>query len=448
MPSHHKKRSHSIDKKLMREEIRRLVNKEVRARSSRRSTKRRHRESSSEDRPSKVSRSDSSHRSQKRSLNPRKKNPAASVERRMEGANPSHQYRSRSRSSSNSRVSKKYNSVSRSPSCSNTYDSDTSHSSDSSGSSSSSSTSSSYRNDTPDREEQVKAKTQHDAKTENKNENAKVVSETDKLLMGDITSKTAALGPEIYPGIASRWSVICSEGLSKEAREKIIENNPTPSNCTGLRAPELNPEIKAAKSMSQVCLKKDGTKANTQNQVGAALTALGKAMTSLLLQKTDLSKEELEADTEFFKLFENLCDAGKLLTDVHYYISLTRRAGVSVCVDGVVKKASEGSKVDEFLFGKDFQEKLKNAQAVDKTSDTISTTASRPNKPKQFDDKNYHRTTSVGRNKYSTSSARHLNYQAPSNQSSGSRRTSSYHRQTRKMNNQGGQKYHSDRQRK
>lgn len=456
MSRHRKKKSSLIDDELIREQIRRLCKEEVKAarhhRSTRGSTKRPRRESSSEDRPSKCSRSDSSRRSQKCSLNPRKKNPVASVEHRMEWENHSRQSRSRSRLNATS-IDEKRRSVSRDSSGSSSSGSFTSQGTRSSRSatpSSQASTSCSFRDETPEKQVRSKEKITKDKVSEKIENNTdktdeKSTDDTDKFLMGDITSKTAVLGPEIYPGIAERWAVICSEGLSKEERQKIIDNHPIPRNCKGLKAPILNPEVKPAKSMSHICFKKDGTKTITQNQIGVGLTALGKAMTILVHQKSEMTVEQLKDDKEFYNLFEHLCDAGKLFTDMHFYISLTRRAGVPMCVDSVVKKAGEGSKVNEFLFGKDFQEKLKVAQTVDKTSDAISTTTGQSSKHKQSDDKNYQRHAT--RSRFSESTTRALNYQAPSNQSNGSRRFTGQHR-SRKTTNQGGQKFYSDRQRK
>ncbi|KAF7991026.1 hypothetical protein HCN44_000831 [Aphidius gifuensis] len=51
---------------------------------------------------------------------------------------------------------------------------------------------------------------------------------------------------------------------------------------------------------------------------------------------------------------------------------LSRRSGVAYHVNPVVLKAVENTKVDEYLFGKDLQEKIKTAQSVDKTSSSIS----------------------------------------------------------------------------
>lgn len=242
-------------------------------------------------------------------------------------------------------------------------------------------------------------------------------------LFGAVTSKEDPLGPVIEQGLATRWDLICSEGIRKDDRQELLKKHPVPANCKGLKAPILNTKIKSAKSMTAICLRKDGAKETAQKQLGALLTALGKAMTGLLENKTS---EELKDETLTLN-FTHLSDAAKLGTDLHYYMSLSRRSAVAYHVNPVVLKAVENTKIDEFLFGKDLQERVKTAQSVDKASSSMSKSSDPANKFRSTSDKGLRPTSTRTSN---SSSGKYLNSKGPSN----------YHKDQKKYQSSSGQR--------
>lgn len=147
-----------------------------------------------------------------------------------------------------------------------------------------------------------------------------------------------------------------------------------PENCMALKAPALNPEIKTG--MSKTAQRRDHYQSQAQNQLGIALSALGKAMTNMLILAKDRTPDE--ALTE---VFENITDAGRLLADLHHNYSITRRAFITPSLKELAINVTTETKIDDFLYGKEFTEKLKAAKEVEKASKEATKTDNRGGKP-------------------------------------------------------------------
>lgn len=65
--------------------------------------------------------------------------------------------------------------------------------------------------------------------------------------LGDSTPDTPKYGEKIHETLAKRWLPILRRGIPKEAKETLLKEQKIPENCKLLRAPELNPEISAAR---------------------------------------------------------------------------------------------------------------------------------------------------------------------------------------------------------
>lgn len=91
-------------------------------------------------------------------------------------------------------------------------------------------------------------------------------------------------GGAVHEVLADRWPVILLSGLSTATVEQLRQKYPTPNNCVALAAPKLNAEILA--SANQATIQRDNRLVVIQHQVGAALSAVGKAL-SELLQNSD-----------------------------------------------------------------------------------------------------------------------------------------------------------------
>ncbi|XP_008210113.1 uncharacterized protein LOC103316712 [Nasonia vitripennis] len=174
-------------------------------------------------------------------------------------------------------------------------------------------------------------------------------------------------GPEIHEALATRYSEILSGGMDKEWRTSLLKKYLIPSNCSLLNAPQLNAEVKSV--MSSIALKKDNYNETRQQQLGAGITAVAKALTAVLNSEEDGKNANLKA-----LLIEHLGDGARLLADLFYELSIARRSFIIPGLSFIAKNVAESCKVDSLLFGKDFAEKHKSAVAVEKEAKSLTKT--------------------------------------------------------------------------
>lgn len=171
----------------------------------------------------------------------------------------------------------------------------------------------------------------------------------------DIISQTKEL--KILQPIAENWLALTKSGLSKESKEQLLEKYPIPENCPGLGGPALNPELKL--TLAAHALKRDGFQLELQNQLGAALSALGQAFSKTL---------RFNPDDEVIKAVNAaLGDAGRILTDLHYKLSTTRRSFILPGLSLLSRNVATEGPVDTLLFGESFTERVKTASTLEKT---------------------------------------------------------------------------------
>ncbi|KAB0789977.1 hypothetical protein PPYR_15723 [Photinus pyralis] len=96
-------------------------------------------------------------------------------------------------------------------------------------------------------------------------------------LLGKLPSKSITSGPPLHKDVATRWITLINEGLVEEEKLSILRDYPPADNCLLLNSPKLNPEI--AKALNIQIVKRDENLAELQNQIGGALSALGKLLT-------------------------------------------------------------------------------------------------------------------------------------------------------------------------
>ncbi|XP_030752918.1 uncharacterized protein LOC115879981 [Sitophilus oryzae] len=114
-----------------------------------------------------------------------------------------------------------------------------------------------------------------------------------------------------------------------------------------------------------------------QDEIGVAISALGKPLGNCFPNPSEQSNEFLKPSI----------DAAKILTNVHHSISTHRRHVILPHLNSSVRKIIEDYPIDEFLFGDKFAEKLKSSKEIQKTSSdlrlqnpsTSSKTTSAPN---------------------------------------------------------------------
>ncbi|KAJ8967762.1 hypothetical protein NQ314_002645, partial [Rhamnusium bicolor] len=132
---------------------------------------------------------------------------------------------------------------------------------------------------------------------------------------------------ELHPIISNRWKSILAKGLDKTEKAVLLDKHSLPGNLTTLKAPIVNDEV--LKAIPPNTENKDKFQQNNQNQLGK--------------------------------------ESGKILTDVHYNISLTKRALITPTVNKTIGDISKTVPVEELLFGADLTERIKRAKAVEKS---------------------------------------------------------------------------------
>ncbi|XP_049886981.1 uncharacterized protein LOC126381552 [Pectinophora gossypiella] len=172
------------------------------------------------------------------------------------------------------------------------------------------------------------------------------------LLGGDPTPEKI-FDENVHKDIAKIWSHILLNGLAKDVRMDLLKRYLPPENCTSMRAPKLNLEIKAA--LTEINSKKDAYSQSKQNQLGSCLAALGKALNIALA--SDTSQD----------LIKLLSDAGRLLCDYHHKESQSRRYAIINTLNQQTKDTIKNTKIDEFLFGTDLAEHIKSSKAITKS---------------------------------------------------------------------------------
>lgn len=178
-------------------------------------------------------------------------------------------------------------------------------------------------------------------------------------MVGRLAPPVEKLGEDIHDDVALVWTDILKKGMEEEEINELRRKYPPMANCRLVEAPKLNIEVK--KAITPQHQERDERLARVQNQVGAAMGAVGKALTSCL-------KEEGEGHSQ---LIELLGDAGKLLASVHFAESQSRRILASSGVNKNFKSTLSEVSVDGWLFGDNLSERMRTTKALDKTSEDL-----------------------------------------------------------------------------
>lgn len=132
-----------------------------------------------------------------------------------------------------------------------------------------------------------------------------------------------------------------------------------PENCPNIKAPKLNPEVKAA--LTEINNKKDFYSEGKQNQLGSGIAALGKAIDLALSSGVNQD------------IIKCMSDAGRLLCDYHHKESISRRYAIINNLNKETKDTIKNTKIDEYLFGSDLAEHLRSSKAISKSGMELRT---------------------------------------------------------------------------
>ncbi|KAL0832031.1 hypothetical protein ABMA28_001528 [Loxostege sticticalis] len=193
-----------------------------------------------------------------------------------------------------------------------------------------------------------------EAQTPTADENILTLDPDILQLLGEDPTNQRNYGDSLHKDIASRWTHILVNGLSKETQMELMKCYLPPENCPSMKAPKLNLEIKAA--LSDVNIKKDLYSQSKQNQLASSLAAIGRALNWALLSNNTVPQD----------IIKSLSDAGRLI-----HITLTT-------LNKSIKDTVKNTNIDEHLFGSALSEHIKTSKAINKTGFEIKQKIQRP----------------------------------------------------------------------
>lgn len=98
-------------------------------------------------------------------------------------------------------------------------------------------------------------------------------------LLGDEQPCPDPVGPDL----ATRWSFILNNGLSEDSANILLKKYSPPQNGALLKAPCVSPEV--ATVIDEQAVRRDSNLAKLQNQIGAAFSAFGQFITTLISEE-------------------------------------------------------------------------------------------------------------------------------------------------------------------
>ncbi|XP_044744223.1 uncharacterized protein LOC123306325 [Coccinella septempunctata] len=164
--------------------------------------------------------------------------------------------------------------------------------------------------------------------------------------------------PKIHPTIVDHWGDILRSGLPQNKVMEMVKKYPPVENCPWIEVPKLNPEVNVV--INELARKRDQRVQKSQNQIGAAITAIAQAL-----------NEAVEEESPNIRLIERLSDAGRILTAVNFEESSLRRGLINPGINDKLKDELNSTAVDGYLYGNNLGEKIKETKALEKVSETF-----------------------------------------------------------------------------
>lgn len=186
-----------------------------------------------------------------------------------------------------------------------------------------------------------------------------VLSDDLSNILGEDITDNCPPAENLHEAIAKRWGHIVMQSLNKDIEKSILNRYPVPENCTQLNPPLLNPEIMGILGNDRVA--RDRFNLEIQTNIGKALSAMGKSM-SILLKETENIPKKIRDE-----VLLPLGDSGRILSNLMYNISASRRKLIIPSLKKSLKEVMEKTVPSEYLFGSDVPEKIKMAKALEST---------------------------------------------------------------------------------
>ncbi|KAJ8680070.1 hypothetical protein QAD02_015857 [Eretmocerus hayati] len=176
------------------------------------------------------------------------------------------------------------------------------------------------------------------------------------------------LSDAIPQEIADRWEDIVKAGLPDEERSKLPKTYATPENCLFIDPPKLNPTIKDSFDKDSPVLKRDKRIVERQERIAAAIGA-----TSIILNET-LKKLPKEV-----KLIDTINQTGRILADLQHEENNIRKNLLVSNLNNNLRETLNDGVPDQFLFGKDLDERVKAREAIERASKKLKPVAKAAN---------------------------------------------------------------------
>ncbi|XP_061721637.1 uncharacterized protein LOC133528309 [Cydia pomonella] len=184
---------------------------------------------------------------------------------------------------------------------------------------------------------------------ESDDEQADEEKENILLLIGEPDMKKNVIS--INPKLAELWQNIIQKGLNKEGKKKLEEKIPSIENCF-VQAPKLNEEIEI--TLNKSAKTRDEKLCEKQNQIGLVIANLNKILKDLI------NKNEKD-------YVEPLGDSIRLLADLHFLETETRKAVILPGLNKTLKDTLEKTQTTTFLFGNDLHKIIKKSKDLEKS---------------------------------------------------------------------------------
>ncbi|XP_053987946.1 uncharacterized protein LOC128881180 [Hylaeus volcanicus] len=173
---------------------------------------------------------------------------------------------------------------------------------------------------------------------------------------------------KLHNSISKRWSHWFFKGLKDVEKERLIAKYPAPGN---LQPPKLNAEIAAFLMQSSV--KRDSHFMQRQKLATSTLAILGAMFNSVIDEKDGVDK------IDFVK---KINDAAKLIKQLVFDQTEARKAFILPGVDRHKKAILTNTQTDEYVFGSNLKERIKEAKALEKIGQDMKQAGpSRPLRP-------------------------------------------------------------------
>lgn len=189
--------------------------------------------------------------------------------------------------------------------------------------------------------------------------------------LGDEKGKEEIFGPNIPDEISKRWDRVLVDGLTKEQKDKIMENTLIPDNFRLAKAPLLNTELIPV--LSDASRNRDKLLEKSQNQLGVGISGL-----------SDLATSVINGNTDKIELLKKISDISKIFLDLHYEDTKRRRKLVASSLDKKFLNMITDVKRDSYLFGTNLSEKIKASKSAERSGLQIKRNDAVPSTSKRY----------------------------------------------------------------